>query len=241
MKYFREPAQRIGWLFVLATVAGVASLPALSSAFKEDDLLSTVYSNQGSLLLGQMLIFVMLTAMAGTAALLYPVLKRHSETLALGYVVARVLEIAMISVGVVAGLLLVPLSWSFTAASGAEVASAAGLAETLRTASDWTGYLGAQMIFSISALVLNWVFFRSGLLPRWLSAWGLIGVPLMFASGLLVMFESLNANASTLNLLVVPLAVQEMAMAAWMIVKGFRDITPRQSPAPARDRAMAST
>ena len=97
------------------------------------------------------------------------------------------------------------------------------------------------MIFSISALVLNWAFLRNGLIPRWLSLWGLIGVPLAFASGLLVMFESLNSNASTLNLLVVPLAVQEMAMALWLIVSGFRDVTEHDAALEARDQLAASS
>ncbi|MCB0949480.1 MAG: DUF4386 domain-containing protein [Mycobacterium sp.] len=227
MKYLREPAQRIGWLFVLATVAGVLSVLVMSSTLGEEDLLTSVQQNQGSLILGEMLIFVMLTAMVGTAVLLYPILRVHSETLALGYVLARVLEVAMIAIGLVAGLLLVPLSWDFATAGGADFASASVLAESLKAASDWTGYLGAQMIFSISALVLNWAFYRNGLIPRWLALWGLIGVPLMFASGLLTMFESLNSSASALNLLVLPLAVQEMAMAVWMIVKGFSETALR--------------
>lgn len=223
MKYFREPAQRIGWLFAIATVAGVLSVVAMSSTLGAEDLLSSVHANQGSVLLGHTLLFLMLTAMVGTAVLLYPILKDYSETLALGYVLARMIEVTTLSVGLVAGLLLVPLSWDFSAAAGGgDMASAAVLAESLKMAGDWTGYLGAQMVFSLSALVLNWVFFRYGLIPRWLAVWGLIGVPLMFASGLLVMFESLNLSASALNLLVVPLAVQEMVMAGWLIVKGLQ-------------------
>ncbi len=228
MKYFKGPAQRIGWLFVLATVAGVLSVVVMASTLGDEDLLAAVQANQDSLLIGQMLIFVMLVAMTGTAVLLWPILKRHSETLALGYVLARTLEVVTIAIGLVAGLLLVPLSWSVADGAdvaGADVAGADVLAETLEAASDWTGYLGAQMVFSISALVLNWAFFRYGLIPRWLSVWGLVGVPLMFLSGLLVMFESLNSSASALNVLVVPLAVQEMAMAVWMIVKGFDEVT----------------
>jgi len=224
MRFFDGPAQRIGWLFVVATAAGVLSVVMMSSTLGDDDLLSAVYSNQSSLIVGQMLIFVMLTAMVGTAVLLAPILRIHSENLALSYVLARTLEVVMIAIGLVAGLLLVPLSWDFAAAGGGDAASAAVLADSLKASSDWTGYLGAQMIFSISALVLNWAFLRNGLIPRWLALWGLMGVPLMFASGFLVMFESLNSNASALNLLVVPLAVQEMAMAIWLIVKGFADV-----------------
>ena len=225
MKYFNGPAQRIGWLFVVATVAGVSSVVVMSSTLGDDDLLAAVHSSQGSLIVGELLIFVMLAAMVGTAVLLFPVLKSHSETLALSYALARTLEVVVLAVGMIAGLLLVPLSWEYVTASGDDAGSAAVLAVSLKDASDWTGYLGAQMIFSISALVLNWAFLRNGLIPRWLSLWGLVGVPLMFASGLLVMFESLNSNASTLNLLVVPLAVQEMAMALWLIVKGFCGVT----------------
>ena len=239
MKYFRGPAQRIGWLFVVATVAGVSSVLAMSSTLSDGDVLGAVSSHQGALLLGEMLIFVMLTAMVGTAVLLRPVLGRHSETLALSYVLARTLEVVMISIGLVAGLLLIPLSWDVTAGDG-DMAGAVVLADSLKTAGDWTGYLGAQMIFSISALVLNVAFLRNGLIPRWLAMWGLIGVPLMFASGLLVMFESLNSNTSTLNLLVVPLAVQEMVMAVWMIVKGFADVEEDDPALPTRDRVAAS-
>jgi hypothetical protein len=240
VKYFNGPAQRIGWLFVVATVAGVSGVVMMSSTLGDDDLLSAVHSNQGSLIIGEMLIFVMLVAMVGTAVLLAPILRNHSEALALSYVLARTLEVAMISVGLVAGLLLVPLSWDVAAVGGADAASAAVLAESLKSASDWTGYLGAQMIFSISALVLNWAFLRNGLIPRWLSLWGLIGVPLMFASGLLVMFEPLNSNAAMLNLLVVPLAVQEMVMAVWLIVKGFCDVTEHDPALEVPDQRAAS-
>ncbi|MGI9612884.1 MAG: DUF4386 domain-containing protein [Acidimicrobiales bacterium] len=229
MRYVREPAQRIGWLFVIATITGVLSVLTMSSTLGDENLLAAVESGQGSLLIGNMLIFVMLAAMAGTAALLWPVLRRHSETLALGYVLARTLEVVAIAIGLVAALLLIPLSWSVSAADGAGVAGADVVAETLKAASDWTGYLGAQMVFSISALVLNWAFLRYRLLPRWLSVWGLLGVPLMFFSGFLVMFESLNSSSSTLNALVVPLAIQEMVMAAWMIVKGFDDVTDSET------------
>jgi len=227
MRYFETRAQRIGWLFVAATAAGVASVLVMSSALDDDDLLAAVSSHQGSLLLGELLIFVMLTSMVGTAVLLYPVLRNRSETLALSYALARAFEVVIISVGLVAGLLLLPLSWEHGASSGGDASSAEVVAASLKAAGDWTGYLGAQMVFSVSALVLNLAFYRYQLVPRWLSVWGLVGVPMMFASGMLVMVESLNSGASTLNLLVVPLAVQEMVMAIWLITRGFRDVDQR--------------
>jgi Domain of unknown function (DUF4386) len=240
VKYFKEPAQRIGWMFVTATAAGVMSVVVMSPTLSDEDLLAAVHADQGSLIVGEMLIFVMLAAMIGTAVLLAPILRAHSEKLALSYVLARTLEVTVIAVGMVAGLLLLPLSWDVAAAAGADVEGASVLAESLKAAGDWTGYLGAQMIFSISALVLNWAFLRSGLIPRWLALWGLGGVPLMFASGLLVMFESLNSHGSALNLLVVPLAVQEMAMAIWMIIKGFSDVAEHDPASEAPPQLAAS-
>ncbi len=84
MRYFRGPAQQIGWLFVLAPVAGVLSVVVMSSTLGDEDLLTAVQANQGSMLLGETLVFVLLGAMVGTAVLLSPILSRHSETLALG-------------------------------------------------------------------------------------------------------------------------------------------------------------
>lgn len=239
MQYAKESARRIGWLFVAATVAGVLSAVVTSQTLGEDDLLAAVHAEQGRLLVGEMLVLVMLAAMAATAVLLVPVLRAHSEQLALGYLVARALEVVVIAVGVIAALLLIPLSWATTETADGGAAGADVVAESLRAAGDWTGYLGAQMIFSISALILNWAFLRSGLLPRWLALWGVAGVPLMFASGLLTMIEPLNSHAAALNLLVVPLAVQEMVMAIWMIVRGFADV-PRHHGASEMSAPLAS-
>jgi hypothetical protein len=154
------------------------------------------------------------------------VLRRHDERFALGYVVARVAEVVVIAIGMMAGLLLVPLSRDAAATVSGDGAGSRVLADHLQATIDWTGYVGAQMIFAISALLLNVAFLRSGLVPRWLALWGVVGVPFMFASGLLVMFESLGGHASVLNLLVLPLAVQEMAMAVWLIAKGFTEVRP---------------
>ena len=83
MRYVEKPAQQIGWLFVLATAAGDLSVVVMWSTLDED-VLAAVEANQGSMLFGELLIFVMLAAMVGTAILLWPILRARSETLALG-------------------------------------------------------------------------------------------------------------------------------------------------------------
>jgi len=218
----RKLAKWIGWLFVAATAAGSASVLAMQSTLTSDNILEAVAENQNAILIGSVLWFLMLVAMAGTAALLYVYLKKHSDLWAANYLVARVLEIAVLLVGLVGSILLIPLSWDYIASGAADSASLLALGDTLNRMGEWGGYLGAQMVFSLSALVLNYTFFKYKLLPKWLAVWGLIGVPLMFASGLLPMIESLSEYSGDINLLVIPLAIQEMVMAVWMIAKGFK-------------------
>ena len=213
-------AMRIGWLFVVASAAGVASVLFLGSILSNNNLMMAVAGNQNRFLIGNMMILLMLAAMAGTAVLLYPVLKRYNPIHAYSYVMVRTLEIVILLIGVVGTLLLIPLGWDFVA-TGADTASLTAVGDTLGRTGEWTGYLGAQIIFSLSALVLNFAFYRNKLIPKWLAIWGLIGVPLMFASGFLVMVESLHEYSAEINILVIPLALQEMVMAVWLIVKGF--------------------
>jgi hypothetical protein len=79
------------------------------------------------------------------------------------------------------------------------------------------GYLA----FCTGATLYYLVFYRSQLIPRWLSAWGLAGTVLGLVSGLLVLFQSIAVLSSTQVVLNLPIAAQEMILAVWLIVKGF--------------------
>ena len=88
-------------------------------------------------------------------------------------------------------------------------------------AREWLGPVGAVLTFGLGALMYYWVFYRSRLVPRWLSGWGLVGATLVTVSGLLVMFGLAVPLGTTQAVLALPIAVQEIVLAVWLIAKGF--------------------
>jgi hypothetical protein len=163
---------------------------------------------------------IMIVAIVGIAVMLFPILKKQNEGLALGYVAARIIEVVPFFVGIASLLSLLKVSKEFVIAG----APASSYFQTLGILSiaiiDWTTMIGGHIIFSLTALILNYTLYKSKLVPRWISVWGLIGVPLMLASGVLGMF-GLNSFSTIGTFLILPLAIQEMIFAVWLIVKGF--------------------
>ena len=161
-----------------------------------------------------MLIYVV--AAVGIAIMMYPILKKLNEALALGYVAARTIEGMLFTVYVVILLLLLTLGQEFVKAGTPDASYFQTGGTLLLAASDWAFSLGLGIIFALSALILNYLLFQSKLVPRWLSGWCFIGAALVFAITLLEYF-----GISLTMLLNLPIALQEMAFALWLIVKGF--------------------
>ena len=216
----RKIAIAVGVLFIIATVAGVSQFPFLR-ALNASDYLSSVSAHGSQVMTAVLLDLIMIGAVFAIPVVLFPILKKHSEGLARGYVVARIFEAAPLVVGVFSTIALLTLSQEFVAAGAPAAPHYPTLGALLLATSDWTLLIGGQVILSLSALILNYGLFRSRLVPRSISGWGLIGVPLMFASGLVVMFGLTESSSTISTALVAPLAVQEMVLAVWLIVKGF--------------------
>ena len=146
--------------------------------------------------------------------MMFPILKMHNESLALMYVGARIFEGISDAVIAISYLLLLTLSQEFVEA----VAPVATYFQTsgalLHAVHNWTSVL-ENFPYGLGALIFNYLLYKSKLIPRWLSVWGLIGATLMLATGLLRMFDP------SLIYLALPILVQEMVLAVWLIVKGF--------------------
>ena len=151
---------------------------------------------------------------------MYPILKKHDETLALGSVGFRIIEGAIFMVGAIYLLILVPLSREFVQAGAPDASYFQTLGALLLEAVDWINQMLA-IVFSLGALMIYYLFYQSKLIPRWLSGWGLIGATLHLASGLLVMFGSLTEFSVLGIFWDLPIALQEMVLAVWLIVRGF--------------------
>jgi hypothetical protein len=158
----------------------------------------------------------------GTAVVLFPVAKRQSETAALGFVTARVLEAALILVGVVSVLSIVTLRNDVAGTAGADPASLVTTGHTLVAVYDRAFLLSQSLMPVLNALCLGYVMYRSGLVPRVLPVLGLVGAPLLLASDIAIFFGVYDRVAPVAALAAAPIAVWEFSLGVYLLVKGFR-------------------
>ena len=166
-------------------------------------------------------------ASAGIAVLLYPVLKGAHATLALGAVVFRCIEAVFYMVGVVSLLTIGTLSEQAAASPASDLAPTYAMADALQSVHDHSS-LVAVLAFSVAALMYYVAFYQSGLVPRWLSGWGIAAVPLMILASLLALFS--DSAVTGYVPLFLPIASQELVLAVWLLVKGFNPAALPQAP-----------
>lgn len=203
----RRAATLIGVLFIVGTVAGALSMIVTEPVLGGPDHLAQVGAGRDRMIGGVLLLMVMGFALALIPVVFWPVGRRHDETLAMGYVVFRgALETVTYLVGAIGWLLLVALS------AEPDGGPLAGFVRTTERVL-WEQVIAVPFI--LGALMFYALLYRSRLLPRWLSGWGLVGAMLYIVAPLARMFDI------SADVLMAPLAVQEMVMAVWLIAKGF--------------------
>ncbi len=221
MNTHRKIAIIVGVLFIIGTVAGSLSIVFTGPILEDPDYFVKVSANENQIIIGALLVLIMGLALAMVPVMMFPILKRHNETLALGYVVFRGgLETITYIANVFSLLLLITLSQEYVKA-GAPDASYFQDWGTLLLEADFQINPVLKIVFSLGALMFYYLLYQSKLIPRWLSGWGLIGATLHLASGLLAMFGSLTELPIMGIVWDLPIALQEMVMAIWLIVKGF--------------------
>jgi hypothetical protein len=216
----RSIAVRVGLLFMIATLAGVLSLVFLQSLYSSDYLVG-VAASASQVVLGVFAEILMVGAVLAIPVVLYPVLRGRDATVARAYLVARIFEASLLVASIFGAVLLLALSRDYAAVGAGDIGRYQTIGALLLTTSDWGSLMGGQIVLSLSAVILNAALYRRRLVPRILSAWGVLGAPLMFASAALVMFDVFGSSSTPATILMLPLAVQEMALALWLIFKGF--------------------
>src|SRR5215217_3310705 len=172
-----------------------------------------------SVSLGAFLELLLIIANIGTAVVLWPVLKRVNEILALGYVTARVVECAFIAVGILSLLSVVTLRQE---AAGADSASLVAVGKSLVALHGWTFLLGPGFMVGVgNGLILGYLMYTSALVPRGMAVLGLIGGPLIIASGVGVLFGVIEAGGVVQGLVTIPEFLWELSLGIWPIVRGF--------------------
>ena len=215
----RKTAIVVGILFISATILGFSSL-FLTPILNTPDYLSRIFANENRILSVSLIKIIAAFACAGIAIALYPVLRKYNEGLALGSVGFRIAEGMLYVFGSIGVLLLLPLSQEFIKAGMPGTSYFQTLANSFLSMRDWTGIL-AVITFGPGALMYYTVFYQAKLIPRWLSGWGLIAAALCLISGILVMFHIIDFFTPVQIVINIPIFLQEMVLAVWLIVKGF--------------------
>ncbi|PLS18160.1 DUF4386 domain-containing protein [Bacillus sp. M6-12] len=219
----KKAAKIVGVLFILAAVTAVIGLNLYNPILKEPDYLIKGSEHANQVILGAVMELILVVSAIGTATTMFPILRKYNETIALWHVCFRFLEAIVITVGVISVLSLLTLSREFAAAGAPDTASFQASGILLKAVHDWTFMLGPLFMLGINTMMYSYIFYKTKLVPRFISNLGMTGAALVFICALLVMFGVIQQISFWGAILAVPVAANEMILAVWLIVKGFNE------------------
>jgi len=215
-----------GWLFIATFVTGIGArlffVDGLGATWQDMRFIPGAGS-ETSLKLGGILEFLLIIANIGTAVVLYPIVKRQSETVALGYVTARIMESSFILVGLISIISVLSVAGALAGASGAEATALTAQGNSLVSTYEWAFLFGPGLVVGFgNGLMLGYLMYRSGLVPRPMAMLGLIGGPMLIISFVLILFGVYENGSGPAFLLALPEIVWEASLGIYAAWKGFR-------------------
>jgi Domain of unknown function (DUF4386) len=215
---FRSAAVTTGILFIVATAASVAGSSLSGPVLDRANYLASLSGDANRVDAGLLLQLIAAGASVGIALAMYPVLRTWGRGLSLGSVVFRTIEALLYIAAVVSTLSLLSVAQRFLGADAAQRVSLQAVGDSLLDIRDQAN-LAAVMAFSVGALMYYYLLYHSRLVPRWLSGWGILAIILILVACLLALFG--HHPITTYVPLILPIAVQEIVLAVWLIAKGF--------------------
>lgn len=218
----RQTAFLGGLLYVITFAASIpAAFYFLAPVLDNPDYVLGSGSD-ARVITGGLLDVVTAIAGIGTAVVLFPVVRRQNRTLALGFVTSRLLEAAIIVIGVVSLLAIVTLRKDFAGAPGADTDSLSTTAASLVAVRDFTFHLGPGFMAAVNALLLGTLMYRSGLVPRVIPVMGLIGAPLLLAAKIATVYGVNDDSTMWSVIALAPIFFWELSLGIYLVVRGFR-------------------
>lgn len=228
---YRNNAIWAGIFFIIATAFLFVGEALYKPALTDPDVLTVAAGASNDIALGILIEFACVLAIPLIAVALYPVLRRVSAALAIGYVAFRLFEAAIFFQMEIDRLLVLAISREFLASPTQNTDQIDLLLRTLMGGEAWSGTTGPlyNIVFVIGMLMLNWMLWKSTLVPRWISGWGMVTAAVLGGLAIVVLFTEVSGTLAIA--LIAPLAVQEIVLALWFIAKGFhQDALDRLTP-----------
>jgi hypothetical protein len=223
-----------GWFFIATFITSIPArllfIDGLDTSWSDTSFTPGAVSDT-SLQLGSILEFLLIVFNIATAVVIFTLVKRQSETLALGFVTARIMESVFIAIGVIAIITLVDVNETWTGASGAEAAALEAQGNTLVSIYDWAFQFGPGLVVGFgNGLILGYLMYRSELVPPRMALLGLIGGPLLIVSFVLILFGAYENGSGLSGLMTLPEAAWELSLGIYCAWKGFRLESPIARP-----------
>ncbi|MDP4505844.1 DUF4386 domain-containing protein [Nonomuraea turcica] len=214
----RQATTIAGALVIAGMIAGGLSVvPVL----EDPNYLGLVVSQESQVFVGAFSQFIMIPAYVGFALCLYPALRAVNETLSLGFLGFRLIAAMFHFIGVILLPLFLVLGQEFTQAGASGALHIEALGEVLRTGRDMVNHVALIISLSLGDLLLFCILYRSRMVPRWLSVWGLIAAALAVSASFLVLFRVTSVVTPLYLAINAPLALQSLVLAIRLIAKGF--------------------
>jgi hypothetical protein len=228
-----------GWLFLGTFVTSIPArllfVEGLGASW-EDMRFVAGAGSETSLKVGAILEFGVIAFNIATAVVIYPLVRRQSETVSLGYVTARIMESTFIAVGLISIISVVGVMDALAGASGAQATALAVEGDSLVDMYEWAFLFGPGLVVGFgNGLMLGYLMYRSALVPRRMAMLGLVGGPLLILSFVLQLFDVYETGSGAAFLLALPEIAWELSLGIYAAWKGFRTSSPLAAP----DVAMA--
>jgi hypothetical protein len=215
----RNHARAAGIFYLLTFASSIPALILIGPVLHNADYV-TSGGQDTRVLWGCLLDAVNALTAIGSAVALYPVVKRQNRSMALGFVTSRMLEAAVVMIGVVSLLAVVTMRQDFAGSTG-DAASLTVTANALVDLRNWTFLLGPGLMPAFNAILLGTLLYRARLVPRIIPTVGLIGAQLLFAAFIAIFFGAIDQVSSVSAILTLPVAAWELSVGLWMTFKGF--------------------
>jgi len=219
----RKTALVVGVLFILTFITSIAGALAYGPVLSDPGYITGAGADT-RVFIGAFLELLLILTNIGCAVVLFPLLKRQNETLALGYVAARLVECAFIGIGLLSLLTIVTLRQG---AVGADAGSLVTVGKSLVALHNWTFLLGPGFADGIgTGMILGWLMFRSGLVGRRMALVGVVGGAMLATSGVAVLLGIIPQGGAVQGIATVPEIIWEAFLGLWLTFKGFNRSAP---------------
>jgi hypothetical protein len=215
-------AKIIGVLFIVATVVNIIGTSFIGTVLNSPNWLSLISSNIVNIKIGSLLVFLSALASVSIAICLYQILKKYNPFLALTAVIFRTIESVFYIISAVGSLSLIVLGQEYLKAGSPNNSYFQTLGNFILSAREVSGFIFAVIAFSLGGIAYYYIFYQTKMVPRWLSVWGIVSCLLLLTAVFSALYHGpAFAIAGATMILAASIALQEMVLAVWLIVKGF--------------------